>query len=1084
LEEGKDTGVIIHGRKRTRQEIEKEIARNVSHKNRLQLLEDIATPEGVQLFTPGAEVTSTPIVHREVCLRNLPSVQLQRELQTLMYENRQIYKFDAFRAFNTPSQSSSQLSTRNSSPSVAKLLQMALGNEVSVAKSLYSFLERTISLTPYFPPVDTGNNVESSFHLQERSAIQFALQGLLQYFIILTNDGVLSQRQIQKGIEWLSVNLNDSFLSDLFSHETTTIKTFIRKIFPAVVADGNIKVTKYILKGHIDILNLTNHRHWYYDYTQQEECMSIAVTNGDSRMVELLCTAGFSPRILHYEFSYQKQLWDTENLEALQTLLSFGAHPECFIIGTPQGYPLIDAAQSGSREGVQMLLDKNSRVNVYVKHYFGTALQAAVWAENLEMAGFLITCGADINAPSGTQYQIPTPNDCICIEDWKAHMQAYWAMKSPVQIACAKNNVPLVGLLLNHGANVNFSPLIQIDSGDSGVYLVFSHPLYCNAADYSPHRSEIQFLTALQHSVQNGNISLVRLLLSNKADPNLRAIPDWEDTPLQLSIRLDYPEIAQVLIEFGANVNASPGEFNGRTALQAVAESGNIQIAQALLRRGADINAPPGYGKGLTALQAAIRMGHLLMADFLCISGAIINAPPAPENGLTAIQAATEIGDLNLVNDLILQGADIKNAAARTKTMMASISHKNLPMLELLVKFGAPINLLKDDDNMPPIVASARAGWIDGLRYLLDNGADINSYYFDIQKADNISALAWSINNRDIKMINLLLTRGASIHFPFAINPYNDSLCLALHIGCSAEIINRLIDEYAKADPFILDQEVLAAAVCNESDDHDHTRTAKILNFMSKLPKSLYMAQVVNAWNKVSENLGWLDETEGDANQVIKLLLQAGADINSRHPLKCFTLLQRVIQFNGIEMARWLIEKGAEIQVPASSHTGTPLQEAIGNDETEFVHFLLERGADINAPPAENDGVTALQAAASTRNRSLALVLLERGAEVNAPPAENYGITALQAAAIEGSIDIAIDLLQHGAHVAVPGAPKNGRTAIEGAAEHGNEDMLQLLLNHYDGSEDLRVVCESAATYAQKGGHVEIASWLRRYPNL
>jgi hypothetical protein len=44
--------------------------------------------------------------------------------------------------------------------------------------------------------------------------------------------------------------------------------------------------------------------------------------------------------------------------------------------------------------------------------------------------------------------------------------------------------------------------------------------------------------------------------------------------------------------------------------------------------------------------------------------------------------------------------------------------------------------------------------------------------------------------------------------------------------------------------------------------------------------------------------------------------------------------------------------------------------------------------------------------------------------------------------------------------------------------------VLQLLLNHYDGSEDLSVVCERAAGYAEKEGYVEIASWLRRYPDL
>lgn len=1101
--EGKDTEAIIHTRKRTRQEVEKEIARNVTDTSRLQLLEDIPTPEGVQVFTPGAEASSTSIALREVCTSNLPSVQLQRDIGALIVKNYQIFGSDAFQTvgnqmtqilstLNMSDQSSIQLKIRNNPPFAARLLQMALGNTVNIATSSsfrYRSSEIMAPFTSCFPPDDIEDNGILYSHVPEKFDMQLGLQVLLHYFINFTNNDALFIRQIHEGVQWLLTNLGESFLSDLFSHETSAVKTFMRKIFPAVVTHGNIKVAKCILEGHIDILNLTTYRHRCYSYTTQEECMSRAVTNGDSSMVELLCRAGFSPQIVsHFSLPDPELLWDTRNLKTLQTLLSSGAHPECFIVSRPRGFPLIDAAKSGSIEAVNMLLMKEgSRVNVYVKDYYGTALQAAVWAGHLEMAEFLIARRADINAPSGTQYQIPTRDDCIS----GPRILAPWSMKTPIQIACAKNNVPLAELLLNHGADVNLSPLSQIDSGAYKKHSMFSHcDEDCGPIDYSPHCNEMQHLTALQHSVQNGNTNLVRLLLSSGANPNLRAVPNWEDTPLQLSIRLDYPEIARVLIEAGANVNASPGEYNGRTTLQAAAESGNIQIAQVLLGRGADINAPPGYEKGLTALQAAIKMGHPLMAGFLCILGANINAPPAPEKGLTAIQAAAEIGDLNLMNELMRWGADMNNETAGNRAILASISHKSLPMLKLLVKHGVPINGQEKNDDMPPILASAMNEWTDGVRYLLDNGADINSYY-DHEDTDPdgiLSVLAWSIINEDVEMIALLLERGANLHCSSAQKPCDDSLCLALDMNCSMEIIDMLIDEYTKAEPFSLNEEVLAKAVCHEDNSISPMKAKMILNTMSKLPKTLYVAQVMNAWNALSDERDWWpyldDENTKFANLTIKILLEAGADINSRHPVKGFTLLQVAIRRNEIAIAKFLIEEGAEIQVPASVTIGTPLQEAVKNHETEFAHFLLERDVDINAPPAEDCGATALQAAAKNRNRSLVLTLLERGAEVNAPPAEDGGVTALQAAAIKGYIDIAIDLLQRGALVAAPGAPNHGRTAIDGAAEHGRENMLQLLLNHYDGFEDLKVVCERAATYAEKEGHVEIASWLRRYPDL
>ena len=164
------------------------------------------------------------------------------------------------------------------------------------------------------------------------------------------------------------------------------------------------------------------------------------------------------------------------------------------------------------------------------------------------------------------------------------------------------------------------------------------------------------------------------------------------------------------------------------------------------------------------------------------------------------------------------------------------------------------------------------------------------------------------------------------------------------------------------------------------------------------------------------------------------------ADINMKMGSKGPTALQCAIHFGQIKLAKYLIEEGAEIQVSATEFEGTPLQEAILEEELELAYTLLERGADVNAPGNK--------------------------------------FTALQAAAQTGNINIAVELLRRGAHVAAKG---DGMTAINTAAKYGREDMLQLLLDHYDGNEDLRHVCQDAAIHAKRAGHPEIAEWLRGY---
>jgi hypothetical protein len=92
--EGKDTEFSIYGIKKPRSEVDKEISRHVTFTSRLHRLEDIPTPDGVQVFTPGPDVSSTSVVLREVYTDNLPCLQLQRGIQALFRKSFQVSKFD------------------------------------------------------------------------------------------------------------------------------------------------------------------------------------------------------------------------------------------------------------------------------------------------------------------------------------------------------------------------------------------------------------------------------------------------------------------------------------------------------------------------------------------------------------------------------------------------------------------------------------------------------------------------------------------------------------------------------------------------------------------------------------------------------------------------------------------------------------------------------------------------------------------------------------------------------------------------------------------------------------------------------
>ena len=97
--------------------------------------------------------------------------------------------------------------------------------------------------------------------------------------------------------------------------------------------------------------------------------------------------------------------------------------------------------------------------------------------------------------------------------------------------------------------------------------------------------------------------------------------------------------IVGMLIDAGADVNAGPVYYDGRTALQAAAGGGHLEVVETLLTSGADVNSPPAYCSR-TALQAAAGGGHLEVVERLLTAGADVNAGPADHGGRTALQAA------------------------------------------------------------------------------------------------------------------------------------------------------------------------------------------------------------------------------------------------------------------------------------------------------------------------------------------------------------------------------------------------------------------------------------------------------------
>jgi ankyrin repeat protein len=119
----------------------------------------------------------------------------------------------------------------------------------------------------------------------------------------------------------------------------------------------------------------------------------------------------------------------------------------------------------------------------------------------------------------------------------------------------------------------------------------------------------------------------------------------------------------------------------------------------------------------------------------------------------------------------------------------------------------------------------------------------------------------------------------------------------------------------------------------------------------------------------------------------------------------------------------------------------TPLSLACFFGHEEIARYLLEHRAEVNAIATNAMKITALHAAAATKQAKIVKLLLAHGAAVDAK--QHGGWTALQATADNGDVESTVALLEAGADPSL--ANEAGKTALDMASAKGHKDIVRLL---------------------------------------
>jgi ankyrin repeat protein len=330
--------------------------------------------------------------------------------------------------------------------------------------------------------------------------------------------------------------------------------------------------------------------------------------------------------------------------------------------------------------------------------------------------------------------------------------------------------------------------------------------------------------------------------------------------------------------------------------------------------------------------------------------------------------------------------------------LMTAIYDRNLPMVQILLKYGASPNQMYD--NILPLTAAAnfedlqicinllqhgaflfdiksqhrnypnpvslaiQAGWEKAVIFLLNLGADpdgVVSWMHMVIKTDQLESgsrlLHLAVIKKDIKIIKILLEKRADVFLT------DSSDNTPLHTACKdpempIDIIQVFIDHI---------KILKGQNNCSVTDTTSETTSQAI---------AIHLANFINAKNKNGQTALMLACSKGFM-PAINILLQIKANLNTMDIWKK-TALNYAIE-NGFEdTALLLIRSGAEV------HNGkgvTLLRSAIGAGQDGITDILLEKGLDVKQVSKQKE--SALHFAVQAQNLHLVKLFIKKGEIIN-----------------------------------------------------------------------------------------------------
>ena len=540
---------------------------------------------------------------------------------------------------------------------------------------------------------------------------------------------------------------------------------------------SSMKVIEIMLKCGVDL----NHGVGNYKEDYSIKVLDVAAQRGQLPMVDLLLKSGASLTGNTLPCAVKSQ-----NKDLVRLLLESGA--DINSIGTLQITTLSVAIELRDNQMIRFLETQGASVINQSKEHCAAAILAASEAGNIQFLERLVQLGGSVspedwgnallfatidNRDEDVEKLIDAGADVNLVKRNYRFYKGYEESKGPPLCEVLKRRKESLAFsLLNADANPNISGIsspiqLAVEWGNRSVIeaLIFAgvDVNHCNMGD-----------TALAIAVKRRDFGLIKLLLASGASINSYPVNTEAVNPLETAAEIGDIDMAQYLIDQGADPNNSRaleksfiknqelfnllcetyharypsarGEF-GTRVLMHVIENENHDAIKRMLQRGVNPEAmwkprsrppfdgPPFEGppfdphpfdcdsyihtfnrlRELTALGYAIFRQKENITEYLLQYGCDANGIVLQGNGMTH-REMWEGGEWGGVG------------SSREPAILAAIGTQRISMVELLIKYRAKVNFPTSGlVTRTPLQKAAELGNIGTVTLLINNGADVNA---------------------------------------------------------------------------------------------------------------------------------------------------------------------------------------------------------------------------------------------------------------------------------------------------------------------------------------------------------------------